>query len=199
MHEILPGLFHWSTFHEPIASNVSSYYVRDAGVVIDPKVPDGGLDTLPGRPEQVVLTIGLHDRDAQAFADAFGIPIRVSQEATERLGGQLQVTTYAPDEQVARGVTAIHVGHIAPDEYALHLAIADGALSFADGLINYGGLGFVPDSLLGDDPAGVKAGLLESFAGLLSRDFDHLLFAHGEPMIGGGKAALERFVSAETR
>jgi hypothetical protein len=30
--------------------------------------------------------------------------------------------------------------------------------------------------------------------GLLTRDFDHLLFAHGEPLIGGGRAALRRFL-----
>ncbi len=30
--------------------------------------------------------------------------------------------------------------------------------------------------------------------GLLTRDFDHLLFAHGEPLIGGGKAALRDFL-----
>jgi hypothetical protein len=93
-------------------------------------------------------------------------------------------------------VTAIAVDAIAPDEYALHLDVAEGALAFADGLTNSRGLGFVPDGLLGDDPQGVKRGLLDAFGRLLALDFDHLLFAHGEPLIGGGKAALREFVQA---
>jgi hypothetical protein len=94
-----------------------------------------------------------------------------------------------------RAITAIEIGKLAPDEYALHVAIGEGAISFADGLVRYGGtLGFVPDTLLGDDPGSVKAGLEDAFRGLLTRDFDHLLFAHGEPLIGGGKAVLRDFL-----
>lgn len=55
-------------------------------------------------------------------------------------------------------------------------------------------LGFFSDDLLGDDPAKVKRGLNDAFRGLLTRDFDHLLFAHGEPLVGGGNAALREFL-----
>ncbi|HXS42981.1 MAG TPA: hypothetical protein VN751_00030, partial [Solirubrobacteraceae bacterium] len=66
----------------------------------------------------------------------------------------------------------------------------------ADGLVSSrGAVGFVPDRLLGDDPEGVKAGLREAYRRLLDRDFDDLLFAHGDPLVGGGKAALRDFVS----
>jgi hypothetical protein len=47
---------------------------------------------------------------------------------------------------------------------------------------------------MGDDPEAVKRGLRDAFAELLERDFDHLLFAHGTPVVGGGKAALEAFL-----
>ena len=40
----------------------------------------------------------------------------------------------------------------------------------------------------------VKAALKDAFRGLLELDFDHLLFAHGEPLVGGGKAALQDFL-----
>ena len=49
---------------------------------------------------------------------------------------------------------------------------------------------------MGDDPEGVKRGLLRAFRGLLERDFDNLLLAHGEPWLGGGKAALREFVES---
>ena len=53
----------------------------------------------------------------------------------------------------------------------------------------------MPGFLLGDDPAAVQAGLRESLRGLLELDFDSLLFAHGEPLIGGGRAAVREFVA----
>jgi hypothetical protein len=47
-----------------IGTRVSSYYVEPAGALIDPRVPDEGLDAFAGRarPQQVVLTSGLHAR-----------------------------------------------------------------------------------------------------------------------------------------
>lgn len=198
MREILPGVHHWSAHHDPIGASVSSYFVEPAGIVIDPKVPEeeGGLAALPGTPQQIVLTSGHHDRDAQQFADAFGIPIRASREADAYLGGALTIEPFADGEEIAPGVTAIHVGVLCDDEGALHLAVADGAIAFADALHHSDdGLGFFPDNLLGDDPEAVKTGLKERFRDLLGRDFDSLLFAHGEPLVGGGKAALEAFAA----
>lgn len=196
MREIAPGLFHWTAFHEPIGARVSSYYVAPAGIVVDPKVPEDGFEALPAEPRQVVLTSGHHGRDAQRFADAFGIPIRALHEADERFAGALAIEPFADGDEVAPGVTAIHVGAICDDEGALHIAVDAGALAFADGLVSSrGAVGFVPDRLLGDDPEGVKAGLRQAYRRLLDRDFDHLLFAHGDPLVGGGKAALRDFVS----
>lgn len=197
MRELIPGLHHWTTFHDGIRTRVGSHYVEPAGALIDPRVPDEGLDAFAGmqRPQQVILTSGLHARHAERFADAFGCLIRASPQALERLGGELEAELYTDGDEVAPGITAIHIGAICPDEYALHVALGDGALVFADGLIRYGGaLGFVPDSLIGDDPAAVKEGLKDALRGLLTRDFDHLLFAHGDPLVGGGKAALRDFL-----
>lgn len=199
MREVLPGVLHWTTFHDGIRLEVSSYYVEPAGVVIDPRVPAQGLEEPfegRARPQQVVLTSGLHARHATEFADAFGCVIRASPQALERLGGELDAEIYTAGEELAPAITAIHIGAICPDEYALHVAVGDGAIVFADGLHRYGdALGFFSDDLLGDDADKVKAGLMDAFHGLLTRDFDHLLFAHGDPLIGGGKAALRDFVT----
>jgi hypothetical protein len=194
MREIFPGVYHWTVFHEPIRGRVSSYYVQPAGIVIDPKVPEGGLESLPGEPQQVLLTSGHHDRDARMLAGHFGVPIRVSREGRDHLGGELEVEVFSDGDEVAPGVTAIHIGKLSDDEGAFHIAVGDGAMSFADGLIRYRGeLGFVPDELIGDDPESVKRGLKQAFSGLLSREFDNLLFAHGDPLVGGGKEALRKF------
>jgi hypothetical protein len=94
-------------------------------------------------------------------------------------------------------VIAHEVGAICPDETALEIQSAR-AVALADGLVRFespdGPMGFVPDSLLGDDPEGVKAGLLDAFRRLLELDFDHLLLAHGLPVVGDGKERLREFV-----
>jgi len=196
MEEVLPGLFHWTALHEPIGLRVSSYYEQPAGIVIDPKVPEEGLASLPGRPQAVVLTSGHHTRDSQAFADAYGIPIRASREAADYVGDELEVEPYGENDEVAPGMTIIHIGQLCADEGALHVAVAEGAIAVADGIHRYDqDLSFFADDLLGDDPERVKQGLRQAYRGLLSREFDHLLFAHGEPLIGGGKAALRDFVA----
>jgi hypothetical protein len=197
VREVIPGIFHWTTFHEPIGVRVSSHYIEPAGIVIDPKVPEEGLAALPGTPQQVVLTTGLHDRDAQRFAEAFDVPIRASFEAAERLGDAFDVEPFNDFDEVAPGVTAIVIGKLCPDECALHIAVGDGAIAFADGLHRYGeALAFFRDELLGAHPDRVKEGLKQAIGGLLTRDFDNLLFAHGEPLVGGGKAALRDFVTS---
>lgn len=200
MREIFPGVHHWTAFRDTIGAPVSSYWVEPAGVVIDPMVPDEGLgafEQAPVRLQQVVLTTGLHDRHAARFEEAFGIPIRAPREARDRLGGRLEITPYGDGEELVPGVSAVHIGVLCPDEYALHIAVSDGAICFADALHQDGGaLGFFSDSLLGDDPQAVKDGLRRQFRTLLRRDFRHLLFAHGSPLLGRGKEALRDFVSS---
>jgi hypothetical protein len=198
MRELRPGLFHWTTFHEGIGIAVSSYYVEPAAAVIDARVPDEGIEAaFAGRaaPQQAIVTTGLHMRHADRFADAFGCAVRAPAEARDRLGPAAAFEPYGDGDEVAPGVTAIHVGSLCPDEYALHVAHGPGAVSLADALMHYGdALGFVPDNLMGDDPDAVKAGLEDALRGLLDRDFEDLLFAHGDPLVGGGKAALREFL-----
>src|SRR2546430_17047548 len=97
--DVLRGFFPWAPFREPIGAPVSSYFLEPAGVVVDPKVPEDGLDALPGEPRQVVLTTGLHHRDAPRFAEAFGIPVRASVPARDRLGDALAVETHHDGEE----------------------------------------------------------------------------------------------------
>ena len=67
-----------------------------------------------------------------------------------------------------------------------------GALLFADALINVTGeVSFVPDSLM-DDPEADKRAMLDSLEALLERETDTLLFAHGDPIVGGGNEVLQR-------
>src|SRR4051794_11416510 len=198
--EILPGVHHWMRPHPRIRALVSSYYVEPAGLLIDPLVPEEGLDWFEGHrtPERIVLTIRHHLRDSERFADAFGCTIHCHEDGLhEFAGGGPDVQGFRFGDGLAPGVTALQVDAIAPDETALHLEYGHGAIAFADGLIRPGGgaLRFVPDRLIGDDAETVKRELRAAFARMLDLDFDTLLFAHGVPLVADGKAALHEFVS----
>ena len=204
MDELKPGIWHWTTFRETIGQDVSSYWIEPAGVVIDPMVPpDVGLDWFAGRdtqPQQVVLTIGLHWRESEEFAERFGIRVRAPRAALERYEGtDRDPEPYEAGDEIAPGVTAVEVGAIAPDETALFIDHSGGAVSIADGLTRADGggpLSFMPDFLLGDDPEKVRDGLRDSFRGLLTRDWDTLLLAHGAPVVGDGRKALDGLLDA---
>ena len=207
MQEIRPGLWHWTAFRDTIGSEVHSYWIEPAGLVLDPMVPpDVGLDWWQDRdvqPQQIVLTIGLHWRETDAFRERFGnLPVRCAPAAVERFEGTDRVAEkFEFGDEIGPGVTAVEVGGIAADETALHIEHGGGAMAIADGVIRAAGggpLSFVPDFLMGDDPATVKASLIDSFRGLLTRDFDTLLMAHGEPIAGGAHGALSDFVQAHS-
>ena len=100
-------------------------------------------------------------------------------------------------DELPGGAVAHEVGEISPDETAIHLP-AVGAVAVADGLVRMppdAPLGFVPDDLIGEDPEGVKDGLRRRYRRLLDElEFDHLLLAHGSPVVGDARKQLERFV-----
>jgi glyoxylase-like metal-dependent hydrolase (beta-lactamase superfamily II) len=199
MREIMPGIHHWTGIHPRIRQPVSSYYVEPAQILIDPLVPREGLAWFEDRPpQQVVLTNRHHYRQSDRFKEAYGCIVRCSLPGLHEFEGGPDVEGFAFGEELAPGVTAVEVGAICPDETALYIAIGDGTIAFADGLTRPGAgpLAFVPDFLMGDDPGAVKSGLLDALRDLLGLRFDSLLFAHGEPLVGGGKRAISEFVEA---
>jgi hypothetical protein len=202
MQEIAPGLYDWTTFHEGIGQPVHSHLHVPSGTLIDPRVPDEGLDAVAriASPARVVLTNRHHLRHAEAFADAFGCPVLCHQDGLHEFAGSgLAVEAFAAGDELAEGVHALEVGAITPEEVALHLDSGPGFLSFADILIrpDGGDLAFVPDPLLGDEPEAVRRAMVAALGRLLKEeDFDGLLFAHGDPLPAGGRRALEGFVRA---
>ncbi|MEA2289927.1 MAG: hypothetical protein QOD55_1924 [Solirubrobacteraceae bacterium] len=198
MNEVLPGLLHWTTLHEGIGQPVHSHYAVEAGALIDPRMPDGGVDAIAqyGRPERILLSNRHHLRHSERCADAFACPIRCHVAGLHEFGDGPDVQGFRFGDEVAPGIRALEMGALTPEDTVFHLSTGPGALLFADGLIRDGGgsLAYVPDVLMGDDPEAVKAGLRASLRRLLDEDFDALLFAHGEPMPSGGHAALEAFV-----
>jgi hypothetical protein len=194
MREILPGVFHWTAEHPKIHSQVSSYWLEDAGVLIDPLVPpELGLEWFATRtvpPTAIVLSNRHHYRDSARFEGAYGCAVHCNRAGLHEFTDRA-VQGFDIGAQLPGGVVAHEVGAICPDDTALHLPDAR-ALLFADGIVRggppggSGPLGFVPDSFM-DDPPQTKRGLLGACERLLDElDFQHLLLAHGGPVIGGG-------------
>ena len=201
MQEILPELFHWTAYHRGIDKHVSSYYVGgEAALLVDPMLPEGGVDAvaLLGSPQGIALTNRHHLRASAQLVDAFDCPILCHEAGLHEFAeGGPDVRGFAFGETLRPGVEALEVGAITAEETALHIGAGGGALAFADAIVHYGGeVGFVPDFLLGDDPEGVKRGVRESVERLRERDFEALLFAHGEPIVADARATLERFLAS---
>ncbi|HEX8103279.1 MAG TPA: hypothetical protein VF533_11750 [Solirubrobacteraceae bacterium] len=204
MQEIAPGLYDWTTFHEGIRSPVHSHLHVPSGTLIDPRVPEGGVAVIGEvtRPARIVLTNRHHLRHAQAFVDAFRCEVLCEERGLhEFAGGAVGVRGFAAGDVLAPGVQSVEVGAITPEEVGLLLDAGPGFLALADILIRPGGgeLSFVPDFLLGDDPAAVKLDMHAALVRLLDEQrFDGLLLAHGEPYASGGRDALAAFVAAWT-
>ena len=98
---------------------------------------------------------------------------------------------------------AVEVGALSPDDGGLYLGAAS-ALWLADTVVRSAKdpdsqIGWVPDFLM-DDPPGTKHGLLAAFERILDQlEFQHLLLAHGLPLIGDGRAKLEELVRSGGR
>ncbi len=204
MHEIAPGVVHWSVPHPRIGQDVDSFLLAERGVLLNPMLPPDGLEPLrtgAAPPTDIVLTNRHHVRDTPAFVEAFGCAVHVPAAGVEEVhDGGLDARGYGPGDELPGGMRAMEVGAISPDEVALHVPWA-AAIAFADGLVREGGgdgpLAFVPDSLIGDDPEGVKRGLLDAFERLAALEPRHLLLAHGHPVVGDGEGALRDFVAAQ--
>jgi hypothetical protein len=198
VYELKPGLWHWTARHEHIHADVSSYYLAAERVLIDPMIPADGLEWFErqGRPEHVLMTNRHHDRHAWRLRDAFGCTVHCIRNGLHELEGRGPVAPFDFGDQLPGGAIVHEIDAICPDETALHIP-PYGVLACADGVVRMGPdaeLGFVPDNLM-DDPERTKEGLREAYRRLLDLEFDSLLLAHGEPVVGGGKATLRAFLN----
>ncbi len=197
MREILPGLLHWTMPHPKIKFEVSSYFLADARVLIDPLIPMGESEPFADGVEHIILTNRHHYRDSGKIAEKHGCKVWCVDKGMHEFTHGEQVEPFAFGDTLPGDIESVEIGAICPDETALVLSKPTGVIAVADGLVRMGDgpLAFVPDEYMGDDPEAVKAGLKESYANLCKRDFDTLLLAHGDPWIGGARDALRKFVS----
>jgi glyoxylase-like metal-dependent hydrolase (beta-lactamase superfamily II) len=191
MEEILPGVFHWKAVHPNLKMEVDCHFLAGSGTAIDPLLPAEGIEWFDDRGVQrIVLSNRHHLRHAPQLAERFSCPTLCHEAGLHEFADGPRVEGFAFGERLADDVVALEMDAICPEDTVLRIEADGGALLFADSLIHYGAVGFVPDNLIGDDPEGVKRRVRERCAALLDGDCEHLLFAHGDPLIGGGRDAL---------
>ncbi len=202
MDQILPGVFHWTSFHEGIGERVHSYYLPcvTPAVLIDPRVPEEGIGVFDGHPapRHALLTNRHHYRHSGAFQDVFDVKVWCHRAGLHAFSAHEPVQGFAHGDELPGTVVALKIGALCPEETAFLIPCAEGLLAIGDAIVRVGRrLAFVPDTLMGADPQAVKRDLRAAFRDHLERRFDHLLFAHGAPYIEGGKAALRNFLEAD--
>jgi hypothetical protein len=208
IEEVLPGVFHWTARHPKIHIEVSSYWLEEAGVLTDPLVPpQEGVEWFADRekpPGAILLSNRHHYRESGRFVERFGCSVHCNRTGLHEFTHGEDVTGFEIGDRLPGGVVARELDAICPDDTALHLPDR-GALVIADGVVKggtYGGdgpLGWVPDSLM-DEPLETKRRLLAACERLLSElEFEHLLLAHGGPVIGDGRSLLQDLVDSGGR
>lgn len=202
MTSLPAGLRHWRAIHPDLHADVSSYALVEEGVLLNPLLPDGDASVLEGvTVRAVVLNNRLHVRDVERLGAPDGVSVHAPTPGIEDLAElAVDVEGYADGDELPGGLRAIEVGGLSPDEFALHLpqyralAVADGVMRKGEGELEA-----MPDSLLGDDPDAVRAALAQAFGRLAEElDFDHLLLAHGDPVIGDGREQLRAYAAGLT-
>ena len=191
MEEIAPGLWYWTARRETIGKDVSSYYLASERVVDRPDAAAGAGGLVPAGARDPHLPPPqprrLEDRSARSW---------VVEQGAHELEGRGEFRTFAWGDELPGGILACEVDALSPDETALHIP-AHSALAIGDGVVRWegvDGLTFVPDFLM-DDPEKTREGLRAAYRRLLAElEFDHLLLAHGAPVLGTAKAELQALV-----
>ncbi|HEX5980694.1 MAG TPA: hypothetical protein VFY52_06355 [Thermoleophilaceae bacterium] len=190
MHEIAPGIRHWTAPHPNLGIPVSSYWLPELRVLLDPLAVPEEVDGI----DEIVLSNRHHQRDMRAAHERFGAPVRVPRVGLHEFDDEDPVDPYDFEEPLAGGaITPYRVSELWPDDCALHIRPVN-ALAIADAVIHYGeDLDFVPDQYM-DDPEAEKRSIRAGLARLAEElEFEHLLVAHGTPIPSEGRTRLREF------
>ena len=215
--ELAPGLWRWTArhpdWHPPGAwgAEVTSYAMTAADghtLVVDPLLPPEDapvwslLDELGGDRVTVAITIPYHVRDAEPVerrARERGADARIAghRGAARRLDDTSRFAELVPGEDLG-GLTALTIGKPRRNELPLHVPAHD-AIVFGDALVTTveGDLRIWdnerPDA---DRVRWVDEVFAPTLAPLRDLDPARILVTHGEPILTGGRKALESAMAA---
>jgi hypothetical protein len=193
MHEIAPGIHHWTAEHPNLGIDVSSYWLPALAVLLDPIAVPDGVDDI----EHILLSNRHHRRDAFEARERFGATVHVPRVGLHEFHEKDRVEPYDFEQPlVGDAITPHQVTPLWPDDSVLHIPSLN-ALAVADGVVHYrDNLEFVPEQFM-DDPEAEKNGLREGLSRFAEElDFEHLLLAHGAPIVRTGRQRLREFAAS---
>jgi hypothetical protein len=197
IRELAPGILHWKAKHPTIGIEVSSYLLTESRVLLDPILPAEGVEWFEEKglqPVAILLSNRHHWRHSGELVARYGCPVRASRPGLHEFGPDRPVEPFDFGDVLYDGIVAHEVGVICPDETALEIPGAK-ALAVADGVVDYERLGFVPDEHM-DEPEHTKRGLYDRYERIADHvDFEHLLVAHGDPIVLNGRAELREWAN----
>jgi glyoxylase-like metal-dependent hydrolase (beta-lactamase superfamily II) len=202
IEQLRPGLYRWTVADERIGGAESDAYAVAADgrvTLVDPLPVDPRALGKLGHVEAIVLTAACHQRSAWRFRRRFGAPVLVPERI--RVGFRAGEVEERPDiryrgrDLLTAGLVAVHAPGPAEDMYALW-AERDGGVLFVSDLLVHdepGAPGFVPSEYQ-DAPARTR----ESVRWLAEHlPIEGVLFAHGPPILSGGREALLRALAED--
>jgi glyoxylase-like metal-dependent hydrolase (beta-lactamase superfamily II) len=203
MREVEPGLRYWTAPHPEWngatdwAEFVGCVYYEavDAVVLIDPLLPRGSGDAFLealdrdvarlNRLVAVLLTAPWHRRDAALIAERYGTTVWAHPAAH----GRLPFETHAGP--LPEGVETFSTAGVSEGDVLFYLR-PHRALVVAEVFMGgEGGLRVCPSPALQD-----RSAFEQSLRTLLSWPIDHVLVAHGVPVIGEGQRRIEEALRA---
>jgi hypothetical protein len=200
--QLADGLWRWTAGHPEwhpgeFGREVASFALRTDGLLllVDPLVTDDGacavldlLDELAGDEVAIVVTIPYHARSAEALAERLDATVHGHPATAKRFGDARRFT----DAPAPGGVTAHAIGRPRRFERPVHLP-SHRALAFGDAIVEVGGelRMWCQDPLDDDRAAWYRDAFAPTLEPLLDLDVERVLVTHGEPVLHGGRAALE--------
>src|SRR5919197_4865483 len=115
IEEVIPGVHHWTQVHPRIRTRVHSHYVAGSRTLMDPLVPDEGIEWFDDRDvERVVLSNRHHLRHAERFAERFGCPILAHESGLYEFADGPTVEGFGFGDRLADDVVALEMDAICP-------------------------------------------------------------------------------------
>ena len=185
-----PGFYTWSFFNPEVKTECSSHvFVHDQSLILIDPFPVGAameaeLKKL-GSPTAILLTNGNHNRAAQQLKKQWMVPVGAAADAVEELGF---IPEMIVDSLVQlHGLKPIPLKGGGSGEFA-YFSAKSKTLVVGDAIINPGnsGLALLPEKYCTNAPL-----LRTALDKVLSLDFENLLMAHGEPILGSARTQIE--------
>jgi glyoxylase-like metal-dependent hydrolase (beta-lactamase superfamily II) len=208
---IANGLWRWTARRPEWPDDVGAVYCEtpDGVVLVDPLVPadEPGVEAARfwealdrdvervGGDVHVLVTVFWHVRSTAQVVERYGARVwapRSGKGAIERRAGAV-TDPYRPGDELPGGIRAFRTARAAEVVYWLpeHRALVPGDVLIADA---EHALRLCPESWLPE--AKTLDDLRASLRPLLELPCERVLVSHGEPVLAGGHAALERALGA---